>query len=1212
MQDEKLAEIPSNSGSFRLIRLILIDSYSRNRTVEINLDGHISLTGENASGKTTLLRLLPIFFGEAPSRVIQSDDNNHNFGRHYFPTTASYVVYEYDRRGSKVLSVIHPDGQSDGVVYRFIDSPYRPDLFRDAGGPVQCGVLTRHLAKLGVFESKPLPLTAYRNILHNTAGREYRQLASRFSFIGSGGQLTHIERVITAILQRATTFHDLKRMIVSTIQDRQEAFSMRTGKRELLHWIAEYEAHHAVMEKASVMDSLERDDALRRTHEEDFSRLHAGLHLLHDHLQALVIEGGVREKELADERERKVVRYNEQLQDLLDKLTQQNSAFGGLRDTLSDLEKRKRRYDGDSAIAKALLVDAIPAKEVRFKDLSDQVRELEGTVRSIAEVFERMENDTQRAAAEEKNRFEEQRTQIVQDGQKKSTTAFEQQRAELGVMRDRHREETERQAEAVSTLLVEEGRLDQQVKTPACDPELEAMEVAERERQKAASEALEALRDATEALEKVYKKCQSEFEDAEELVNGSDMAVEKIAIEMQGLIDAGNAGENTLLGFLRTHKPDWHLNIGRLLPEETLLRSDLAPSLSGGDDLYGVSIAVEHIAAGRLVSEESIQTELQRLRALIGKRKEVLEADRKSLSAKGVARETAKNVLNEHEAKIVQAKQAKQEADRRVQVASGRVELARASVRRTATMMLEDCRARLQKAKNAAADQKRLHANEIEALEAAHALQHKALKSEQEIALQVIANAVLKVGQELQLALQAIAKQRDASLAEKGIDVSVLNELREQLKTLENELNEARSLSSYVLEYRTWLESSWSKRAEHEAAAAEAERLVKNLKTEHEKLLVDRADDLKTQDDLIKKAKTATDAADASRRSAAAQMHLLSNWPKDAATLEAGFDPSLSVESLGERRRELQRSYDEIQVRIRNGVDSVRRAMMASIGTGPERFHSTAQHSIGFPVPAKEYLWIEGLRSWFNHEHANNRASVIQLGKTMALNISAFWTGLGQFKKDVANFASDLRAHLHQGKLFANIADVSALITTEVDKQGYWQVVETLHYEYEAWHSQGDNNLPPPGFIDAARGVAAVIGDEKGLVADPVDLISLQITATIDGDGNKVAKNEAALARMSSNGLSYVILCFILLGFINRIRRKEPVQIPFVVDELKDLSQANATALLNLLARNHVTLISAFPDVDPDLAPLFARNYKIQPGRMLATVVLEEEEEANV
>ena len=81
-----------------------------------------------------------------------------------------------------------------------------------------------------------------------------------------------------------------------------------------------------------------------------------------------------------------------------------------------------------------------------------------------------------------------------------------------------------------------------------------------------------------------------------------------------------------------------------------------------------------------------------------------------------------------------------------------------------------------------------------------------------------------------------------------------------------------------------------------------------------------------------------------------------------------------------------------------------------------------------------------------------------------------------------------------------------------------------------------------------------------------------------------------------------------LIGFINRIRRKERVAFPFVVDELKDLSVGNATALLNLLARNNITMVSAFPDVDPDLAPLFNKNYKILPGRTLATVKLENEE----
>ena len=61
-----------------------------------------------------------------PSRVIQSDSNNHKFGKHYFHSLGSYIVYEYERRGRRVMAVIQPDGQSDNVLYRFIESEYRP------------------------------------------------------------------------------------------------------------------------------------------------------------------------------------------------------------------------------------------------------------------------------------------------------------------------------------------------------------------------------------------------------------------------------------------------------------------------------------------------------------------------------------------------------------------------------------------------------------------------------------------------------------------------------------------------------------------------------------------------------------------------------------------------------------------------------------------------------------------------------------------------------------------------------------------------------------------------------------------------------------------------------------------------------------------------------------------------------------------------------
>jgi len=79
---------------FRLTRIILIDSYCRNRIVELDISGHITINGENGAGKTTLLRLLPMFFGESPARIIRGDAVTERFGNYYFPTTGPFVLFE--------------------------------------------------------------------------------------------------------------------------------------------------------------------------------------------------------------------------------------------------------------------------------------------------------------------------------------------------------------------------------------------------------------------------------------------------------------------------------------------------------------------------------------------------------------------------------------------------------------------------------------------------------------------------------------------------------------------------------------------------------------------------------------------------------------------------------------------------------------------------------------------------------------------------------------------------------------------------------------------------------------------------------------------------------------------------------------------------------------------------------------------------------------
>lgn len=1209
MQDSSTySSAPSeNQPDFRLTRLILIDSYARGKTVEIDLAGHTALTGENASGKTTLLRLFPLFFGEAPSRVIQSDENNLKFARHYLPHTSSYVVFEYARRGQRVLSVIHADGQSDGVSYRFINRPFSPELFRDMNGLIQCQDLSRHLTKIGADCTKPLSLSLYRQILQNEAGREYRQLATMYAFTGSGGRLKHIERIITSILQRATTFFDLKRMIVSSIQENTDAFSMRTSKRELTHWIGEYEAHNAVMNKAPIMDELELLDQQRRQAINEFSVLHARFQLMHDHYQDQVIAGEAEEQRLGNLRTQLVCDFNTRSLTLQTAVTAEQAKLDSATSTLSALDRRKQQLDEDKAEERAQAVDGLPEMETRLKLQRTRLQELEDSSKSVVEVFDKMDAAARKDADDDTRQLETRKSGLVQDFSNRQAAVYSRHAENQRQVSDRHRTELAGLNANVATFGAEEAKLGVEASNPQPDPEAQQAYDLEFAAVQEAMRRIDELRDGLEPLERKLSRAQQQVVDEEAMMNGSQQSLEKAEGELQDVIDAGNAGEETLLGYLRANKPDWAQDIGRLVSEKTLLRSDLAPVLTGGSDLFGVSIDLEQLDATRLASEESIQLEISRLRQLVEKRQKQYDEDKAKLNDAARQRQLAKDARDAQQTLLNQAFATKTGADQRLSTARTRLHASKDAARRAVAAALEACRTKLSAARTSLADTEKRHASELREQEQSNANELGGLRQAHEQDVRSIDEAIQGTAARLKERLTEIATQRNEALKANGVDVSVLDPIRADIQQIEQRIEQANQDRRYVAEYRDWLAVSWAQRPQHVETQATAKAAKQQFEEAHRELVRERDARLKEHDRIAKEVTDGIDKSEKLRREAYGQMGNLASWPKDKATFDAGFDDRVALELLTARRRELQRDYAELLQRIHEGVDDIRKQMMSTPGSGPERYHATAQQRIGYPPPGQEYLWIEGLRGWYQHEHAQNKATLIQLGKTFAQNISAFWSGLGNFKKQVGNFASDLKSHLHQGQVFANIADVSVIITTDVDKQNYWQAIEALHFEYDSWHTQGDA-LPPASFISAAREVAMVLSDDKGLVADPVDLINLQVTANIDGDGSKVAKNEASLARMSSNGLSYIILVVILIGFINRIRRKERVAVPFVVDELKDLSVGNATALLNLLARNNITMVSAFPDVDPDLAPLFTKNYKILPGRTLATVKLEDEE----
>lgn len=1196
---------------FRLTRLILIDSYCRNRIAELDVSGHITINGENGAGKTTLLRLIPMFLGESPSRIIRGDAVMEKFSRYYFPSTASYVIFEYLRRNQKVLAVIHPDGQSDGVVYRFIDSEYKPELFKDGNSLVQTGDLYRHLDKMGIYDSKPLTLHAYRQVIQNTAGREHKNLAGRFSFTGGTGKLTHMERIVTGILQRGTTFHDLKRMIVSSILDNDEGFSLRTGKKELLHWVSEYEAHHALMEKVPVMADLEQSDHHRRMAETEFSKLHARFKLLHDHFeqQALLAEQAVitaKEDKSATEKV-----YEKRLQEVVDKKIEAASKTKYAKELIDQLDSRKSQYVQNGADTKAVKVDSLPSLLAELAPLKKQLNDLEEEVKSVTEIFDGMETETKNHAREEKSKLDAGRGDVYQASSKQKEELAELHQVSMMTFKSRHETELEPISAKAIELGVEEAGLVVETRNAQPDTAVQATLEAERQMQTEANAALEKLRDGAEALRIPLGKIKGAFDDFDLQVSNGEVAIENIQEELGKLLAADNAGEDTLIGFLRRNKPNWVANIGRLVSEETLLRTDLSPVVGDGDNLYGVGIGLDRLKAGRFTSEETLQQEIKLARTRLENRTSEVKEDKKSLAETKAKLDKAKKAIAEHEAAIVIAKNAKLMADQNVLIAERRlVESKRMAVAR-AEEKLKVCRVKLEQAEQAVGATKKAHKEELLRAENAHKESLTQAKADEDTKLAEIKTKRESVDLDLAKKLDQISKDRDDCLQNKGVSTVVLTGIRTRIGGLNTRIEEAEGFRLYISQYREWLENFWSykalKQQEWQSADAEESR----SKRENEELLKERYAVFQQKQKVIDDAIQLVDRRAAAQRNAKHHLLELSHWPIDNDTWRAGFEQGIEIDTLVVERKRLQEILDDSHEKIRQGVEDIRRQMCSVVGSGPEKFHATSLRTIGHPRSGKEHEWIEVFRNWFNNEHATNRTSLLQLGKTMAQNISHFWKSLGDFKQNVTIFAADLKTNLEQGKIFDSIADVTTDIRTHVDTQNYWGAVENLHHEYDAWHTQGDSALPPPSFVAAAKEVAIVLSEEKGLIADPVDLISLKISANVNDQGSRTASNEHELANMSSNGLSYIILCVVLIGFVNRIRRKEPVVVPFVVDELKDLSYGNAKTLLDLLTRNNIVMISAFPDVDLDLAELFERNYKILPGRKIGLIDLDEEETEN-
>lgn len=245
----------SRRDQFLLLRLILVDSLSPGRIVELPLDNGAVLTGRNGRGKTSLLQLLLLFYGESPSRIVTAEAGRDNFVGYYLPRTTSYIAFEYQRHGGqKRMAVAYSDKSGERVLYRFIRRGYEITQFiQDNGDFVKVADFRTHLQTHGFHcsERQIESQTEYKNIIQgvpsNTTDRVHqkylRELTQEYSFTTSKQPLRQIEKIVSGMFRRKTNFDDLQSMVIDCVSDDLVSHSISGDRRKIEDWPKGYKAY---------------------------------------------------------------------------------------------------------------------------------------------------------------------------------------------------------------------------------------------------------------------------------------------------------------------------------------------------------------------------------------------------------------------------------------------------------------------------------------------------------------------------------------------------------------------------------------------------------------------------------------------------------------------------------------------------------------------------------------------------------------------------------------------------------------------------------------------------------------------------------------------------------------------------------------------------------------------------------------------------------
>ena len=1197
-----------------LNRIILIDTHLPG-VVELKLDGHTNICGTNASGKTTLQRLIPVFYGEYPSRVVPA--TRDSFERWYLPRLSSFIIYEYTRaEGDLCQAVLSSNGT--GVNYRLIGKPFAIEdyLIAQKNGKhasVSSAELARAMKRNNTMVTSLLTTKDFRAVIQNDQGalnqssnaRELLGYAKIFSLCAPSKHMRHIEKLAKAVHSKEGKMETIKAMIAAILEeDGVTPPTSGLSRHRVDDWIKECQLIKQFDHIRPEFSKLEQAEMALTSTEQVLANLKHSFELDKTFLAARVEST----KSALDDNSFQRKQTDSEWSDTRDHLNQViSSARADVEKLTSELDTVEREFDKwqdenieqlkDDVANLSQWYSARELAEGRYQLLTEKHQDIESAYnKRIAELGEKLSIrlEEMSAARQEAAENKAQQQQSEREALSKIRDDYSGQLATL-------------QSDYSATenaLKVTEAELKASLTNAGYNEfeqsQLDLLDAAIKEASINEDSARAELRLAQQAHNKAIefrKECSHALDKARHAFQQEEKAVNKI----NGLL---YPGEGSLLEFLRANVDDWEVSLGKVIRPELLERTDLTPTMRSqtaeeASSFMGVELALSALETpDYALTEQALKQQLQEAEV---RQAAALAAQNECEQRLAKANEDVRNaelVVTQKDNGVKSAEATRKRAQQDRDSVLSEYQQALTARKKKAKAKLE---ANQQQQKQAKA-QFELSRDEIKdqqrEAETEHKFHWQQLIADSEARLSQLDSDMRKAKDSATQDKKDMQDWLESELSHRGVDVDEIGQLKKHINKLKDDISRTETHRHKVADYDRWYKNTFTtQKVVWQEGLSKARKLLgeseRNLAAKQStyKATREQLQDLHGQ--LESTLKTASEYLE--------QVNTLSK-ALAKLTLQAGEESSDIKHddiSIGQRISQVQsqlQERDNLLSDIRAYVERFDQLIAAQAGTGLSDTWERAREECST-------INAHGVKS-FDHrrmvKHLSQLLNVIvpqklqglrEQGRIFGADLSQYYFVLADIDKRIVTQSKRITQEVDSELFLDGVSDSAVKIRSKISELEFWPELEYFRKLYQDWMEAGANTLPDGEYGMSMRKVLDILG-RAALTGGINKLLDIELHLR-EGNSDLIIRTDRQLNESSSHGMAYLILCKFLLAFTRLLRGDVDATVHWPIDELGTLHQSNVKKIFDACQNNNISVVGAFPNPESEVLTLFRNRYLI-------------------